>query len=112
MTANLHESLTIVDKRGRRALLVEMATRFGKNLNRCRKRAGFSQEELAVRASLHRTEIGLIERGERLPRIDTAVKLAGALGVPFDDLIEGIDWRPGSTKSGSFSIAPRPEQAN
>jgi XRE family transcriptional regulator, regulator of sulfur utilization len=87
-----------------------MATCFGKNLSRCRKLAGFSQEELAIRASLHRTEIGLIERGERLPRIDTAVKLAGALGVPFDDLIEGIDWRPGSAKSGTFSISPRTER--
>lgn len=109
MTVNLADTLHNVDKTGRRALLVEIAKRFGRNLNRCRKGAGFSQEELAVRASLHRTEIGLLERGERLPRVDTAVKLAGALGVPFDDLIEGIDWTPGSTSPGRFSVGAGPE---
>lgn len=88
---------------------MDIAARFGKNLNRCRKRAGVSQEELAVRATLHRTEIGLLERGERLPRIDTAVKLAGALGVPLSELIEGIDWSPGSTSRGSFSLEPEPD---
>ena len=45
-----------------------------------------------LRASLHRTEIGLLERGERMPRIDTAIKLAGALGLPLASLVEGIDW--------------------
>ena len=86
-------------------LLVEIATRFGKNLNRCRKHAGLSQEEVGIRASLHRTEIGLLERGERLPRIDTVIKLAGALSVHPAELIEGIDWSPGSSSRGSFSVA-------
>lgn len=93
-------------------LLVDIATCFGKNLSRCRKRAGLSQEELAVRASLHRTEIGLLERGERLPRIDTAIKLAGALGVPPAELIEGIDWSPGSTSRGSFSLGSSTAESN
>ena len=53
------------------------AVHFGKNLHRCR--SGLSQETLAVCASLHRTEIGLLEREERLPRIDTLLKLAGGL---------------------------------
>jgi len=90
----------------RRMLLVEIATRFGENLARCRRRAGMSQEELGVRASLHRTEISLLERGTRLPRIDTAIKLAGALEIPLGELIEGIDWSPGSTSTGSFSVGP------
>jgi transcriptional regulator with XRE-family HTH domain len=83
-------------------LLVDIATTFGKNLSRCRKRSGLSQEELAVGASLHRTEIGLLERGERLPRIDTVIKLAGALSVPPSELIAGVEWSPGSTSRGSF----------
>jgi XRE family transcriptional regulator, regulator of sulfur utilization len=85
-------------------LPVSIADRFGENLARCRRRADLSQEELGVRASLHRTEISLLERGTRLPRIDTAIKLAGALGVPLSELIEGIDWTPGSTTVGSFSL--------
>ena len=82
--------------------LNHVATQFGKNLYRCRKQSGLSQEDLAVGASLHRTEIGLLERGERLPRIDTAVKLAGALGVRVSELLADIRWTPGETRPGEF----------
>jgi transcriptional regulator with XRE-family HTH domain len=84
---------------------VDFAARFGENLARCRKRAGLSQEQLGLRASLHRTEIGLLERGERVPRIDTMVKLAGALSLRPSELIDGISWAPGETSSGEFSFA-------
>ena len=85
---------------------MNVALRFGKNLVRCRERANLSQEELGLLSSLHRTEIGLLERGARVPRIDTLVKLAGALSVPPSELIEGIDWTPGRTTRGSFSVEP------
>lgn len=83
---------------------MDIATHFGRNLNRARKRAGFSQEELGIRATLHRTEIGLLERGERLPRIDTVIKVAGALSIPPAELIRGIEWSPGSTTIGEFRL--------
>jgi transcriptional regulator with XRE-family HTH domain len=86
---------------------MDVAARFGQNLRRCRRRAGFSQEELGMRSSLHRTEIGLLERGARVPRIDTLVKISSALKIPPSELIEGIEWTPGNTTSGSFSIAPK-----
>lgn len=76
--------------------------RFGRNLADCRVRLGVSQEELGFRASLHRTQIGDLERGKRLPRIDTLVKLAGALDVTPNDLLKGIVWRPGQTTYGRF----------
>lgn len=79
-----------------------LAERFGANLHRCRKATGLSQEETAMRASLHRTEIGLLERGERMPRIDTVIKLAGALSADPADLLDGIAWKPGSVKRGRF----------
>jgi len=82
-----------------------VATRFGANLAAARRRAGFSQEEVGVRASLHRTEIGLLERGERVPRIDTAVKLAGSVGVSLDELLAGIEWAPGMARRGEFVSA-------
>ena len=84
---------------------VDVAARFGENLTRCRKRADLSQEELSVRASLHRTEISQLERGLRLARIDTLVKLAGALSVPATDLLEGIVWSPGRMTAGEFMVA-------
>ena len=42
--------------------------------------------------ALHRTEIGMLERGEREPRLGTIVKLAGALEAPLHDLVGGIEW--------------------
>lgn len=44
--------------------MIDIAARFGDNLARCRKRADLSQEELSVRASLHRTEVSQLERRE------------------------------------------------
>lgn len=89
----------------------QLARRFGANLRRARRQAGLSQEEAGLRASLHRTEIGLLERGERVPRIDTVVKLAGALGVRFRcPLLAGLEWKPGSVRRGTFAAtAPREE---
>ncbi len=81
---------------------MDIAALFGENLARCRKLADMSQEELGIRASLHRTEISQLERGLRVARIDTLVKLAGALGVSPAELIAGIDWSPGSTTAGRF----------
>jgi len=89
-----------------------VAARFGENLVRFRKRAGLSQEELGLLSSLHRTEISLLERGTRIPRIDTLVKLAGALSIPPAKLLEGIDWTPGTTTSGNFSIAAGDPRSN
>jgi transcriptional regulator with XRE-family HTH domain len=81
---------------------MDVATWFGAGIHKARKDLGISQEELAVRASLHRTEIGLLERGERLARIDTALKLAGAVGVSLCELLDGIEWRPGTIERGNF----------
>jgi transcriptional regulator with XRE-family HTH domain len=84
---------------------VTVAERFGENLMIHRKRAGLSQEELGFKASLHRTEISQLERGVRLARIDTLVKLAGALSLPPGDLLKGMAWSPGGTRSGRFREA-------
>lgn len=82
-----------------------IAIRFGENLRRCRRRAGMSQEMLAAAAALHRTEVSLLETGRRLPGTDTLVKLACALSVPTDDLLDGIAWLPGEwPEGGEYSI--------
>jgi transcriptional regulator with XRE-family HTH domain len=84
----------------------EVAGRFGVNLKGARRRAGFSQEELSSLACLHRTEIGLLEHGERLARIDTLIKLGSALAVEAGVLLEGIDWIVGGTRTGGFVVEP------
>lgn len=84
---------------------MDLRKRFSENLTRCRKRAKLSQEELAMRAAIHRTEVGLLENGERTPRIDTLVKLSGALSVPAGELLDGITWKPASTEYGEFKVS-------
>lgn len=70
-----------------------LVAHFGERLRVCRTRLEISQEELGFRTSLHRTEIGLLERGLREPRLNTFIKLAGALEVPLEELLEGVDWK-------------------
>lgn len=84
---------------------VDIAARFGDNLARCRRQADLSQDELSVRASVHRTEISQLERGLRIARIDTLVKLAGSLEISPGELLAGMAWDPGGTRIGKF----RPE---
>jgi transcriptional regulator with XRE-family HTH domain len=88
----------------RKARSREVAQRLGENLRRTRRRVGLSQEQVAVRASLHRTEVGLLERGGRVARVDTLVQLAGAMSVHPADLLDGIGWTPGDVQGGSFEF--------
>jgi transcriptional regulator with XRE-family HTH domain len=90
---------------------MEVARRFGENLRRHRKAADISQEELGVRCSLHRTEIGLLERGARVPRIDTLIKISSGLGIRIDcALLDGITWTPANIEVGAFTIRSGSEE--
>jgi transcriptional regulator with XRE-family HTH domain len=63
---------------------------FGSRVTKLRLKRGLSQEQLADITGLHRTQISLIERGRRSPRLDTIIRLAKALNInpakliPFD----------------------------
>jgi transcriptional regulator with XRE-family HTH domain len=70
-----------------------LAVHLGRTIRMRRAGLGISQEELAHRASLHRTEVGLIERGQREPKLGTIIKLAGALEASLGLLLAGIKWR-------------------
>ncbi len=85
--------------------MFDIAAQFGDNLIRCRKQANLSQDELAVRASVHRTEISQLERGLRVARIDTLIKLASSLEAPPAELLEGIVWQPGDKRIGNFKVS-------
>lgn len=81
-----------------------LASCFGRNLFLLRRRADLSQERLGVRAALHRTEIGLLENGRRVPRLDTIIQLAGAMDQEPARLLEGMAWIPPGTKEGRFYL--------
>ncbi|HEX5375572.1 MAG TPA: helix-turn-helix transcriptional regulator [Solirubrobacterales bacterium] len=70
-----------------------LSRRFGLNLVLLRSRAGYSQHFAAERSGLHRTEISFLERGQRMPQLDTIVKLAGAIDAAPDELLAGMSWR-------------------
>jgi transcriptional regulator with XRE-family HTH domain len=65
--------------------------RFAANLRRHRARLGLSQEALANLCDLHRTEISLLERCKRSPRLDTIISLTRGLELSSTcELLEGI----------------------
>jgi len=63
---------------------------FGEKVRQLRKDLGLSQEELSFRANLHRTYIGMIERGEKNITIENIQKIANALDVSIKTLFEEI----------------------
>lgn len=71
---------------------MEIRERFAVNLRKARQKKKISQEELGFRCDLHRTEISLLERGGREPRLGTIAKLASALDTTPEQLFEGIQW--------------------
>jgi transcriptional regulator with XRE-family HTH domain len=74
--------------------LVELERSYGRNLRRIRRERGYSQEALAFRAEVHRTEISLLERGKRDPGVNMTLRLAGALGVDPGELLAGAAFVP------------------
>lgn len=78
--------------------------RFGVNLRRIRRRAGITQEELAALVEMDRAQISNFENGKRTPRLDTLLKLMGALDCRADELVEGMAWKPNTAAYGCWEV--------
>lgn len=77
------------------------------NLVRLRRVRGWSQEDLAYEAGLHRTFVGHVERRVRNISLDNIERLAYALGVPLDELLRPPEAPLGATaKSAEDEIPP------
>lgn len=87
-----------------------LQARFAENLIGLRRRAGLSQEGLAIRASLSRDAVRKYERQVNVATLDVLIRLGGALSVPPADLLDGIAYRPGfvGMGEGRYEIAGRP----
>ena len=89
---------------------VELDRSIAPNLKRWRKTRGYSQEELADRAELHRTEVGLLENSGREPKYGIILKLAGALEISPGELFKGAAFVPAESEKGHFAYdQPKPD---
>lgn len=91
----------------------ELRARLGINMRECRMRLGISQHELGFRAEVHPNAISPLELGQTLPRIETFIRLAGALEARPNDLVAGIIWTPAEAVvvPGDFEVPSDPELA-
>lgn len=65
-----------------------LSKEFGARVRKLRNVLGLSQEKLAEKAGVHRTYIGMIERGEKNITLSNIEKIASALGVSVDTLFK------------------------
>lgn len=65
----------------------ELLNKFGDKVREERLKRGLSQEELAGKAGVHRTYIGMIERGEKNITLTNIKKVADALNLKIDQLL-------------------------
>jgi len=63
----------------------EILIKFGEKVREERAKLGLSQEELAARAGVHRTYIGMIERAEKNITLENIQKVCEALNLKIRD---------------------------
>ena len=61
---------------------------FGNRVRAARERLGITQEDLAARVGMNPRHMSIVERGVKVPRMDTVVKLANELDVSADYLLQ------------------------
>lgn len=66
----------------------EVLIKFGKKVREERIRLGLSQEELASKAGVHRTYVGMIERAEKNITLENIEKIAKALGMKISHFFD------------------------
>ena len=69
----------------------ELSNKFGELIKQIRKEKGISQEELGFRSNVHRTYIGMIERGEKNITLENIEKIANGLGVSMKLIFEQLE---------------------
>lgn len=69
----------------------ELSKKFGDIIKQIRKEKGISQEEFGYRSNVHRTYIGMIERGEKNITLENIEKIAKGLGVSMKFIFEKLE---------------------
>lgn len=68
----------------------ESVSSIGKRIRAVREEKGWSQEQFAERIGLSVTYTGMIERGERVPKLETFIRIANTLGTSADVLLADV----------------------
>lgn len=69
----------------------QLSKNFGKIIRELRNEKKISQEELGFRSNLHRTYIGMIERGEKNITLENIDKIAQGLDVSIKSIFEKLN---------------------
>ena len=72
-------------------MVPDLPEAFGEVLSNYRKRKGWSQMTLAMKAGLHLNAVSNLERGKRSPSLYTVMVLSRALEVPAAKLIAAVE---------------------
>lgn len=62
----------------------------GKNIRRFRTEKKLRQEDLAERSGLSTNYIGMVERGEKIPSLESFISIVNALGVSADMVLTDV----------------------
>jgi transcriptional regulator with XRE-family HTH domain len=91
--------------------LIEMAQkskdariRFAANVERLRGQRGYSLDQLAARSQMGMKELEAVLHGESEARVDSILRLAGALDVSPGKLYEGVAWIPDGEGGGQYRV--------
>jgi len=63
-----------------------IGSQLGQRIRVLREALSFTQEELAKKASIGVSYLSMIERGQRMPHLETLVRIAAALGISLSEL--------------------------
>jgi transcriptional regulator with XRE-family HTH domain len=81
----------------------------GARIRELRVAKGLSQEDLAASCNLHRTYVGLIERGQRNLTLGTVETIAGALGVSVSYLFAPLSGPARAVKREGITVSELPD---
>ena len=79
------------------------AASIGKRIRKVRESKGWRQEDFAEKIGLSVTYTGMIERGEKTPKLETFITIANVLGVSADQLLADVLETGYSVKSSVLS---------
>jgi transcriptional regulator with XRE-family HTH domain len=77
----------------------------GQRIKAAREKKNMTQEDLAACIDISPTHVSVIERGTKIPRMDTFVAIANVLGVSADDLLVDVVDRATAGVASELSAA-------